>query len=459
MSGGRGPGPAATATEALGAFAAGTRAEDLPPAVVELARIRLLDTLGCGLAGRGFETTDRALALAAARAGGGPATYWLSGGRGTVADCGFVNSVLAHTLVHDDVGQGGHPGVNVVPAALAAAEAAGAAGREVLAAVAVGYEVQARIGSGDLLHTVGDRGLRGTTATGAFGAGAAAGRVMGLGAAAMADCLAYCASLCAPGIEEPLLRGSSERCPQTGHNTLSGVLAAELARAGYRGAPTALEGECGFYRGYGFADGMPAAVVERLGEHWVSAGDALVFKPYPTAGWNVGPIWAAEQLVAGERVDPADVAAVRVLHTWWHRNTGYVHPGPFTTVEQALVSCPFAVAAVLLYGRYDRQSVTRGLGDPALDALAARIHVDGVATWGLTDGSVTIVLRDGRALSATADDLPRHLVHPDWSAATDKFRRLTAGVLEPDHAAAVVDAVDGLAEAPETTGLVRLLRV
>lgn len=446
-----------TATGALGAFAAGASYEQLPEPVAELARIRVLDTVACALASHGFETTDRTLALADTWPGAGPSTCWLSGARTTVSDAGFVNSVLAHALVHDDVGQGGHPGVNVVPAAIAAAEAENASGAALLAAVAIGYEIQARIGSGGLLHVIGDRGLRGTTASGAFGAGAAAGVLMGLDAAQLAHTLAFCASLCAPGVEEPLLRGSLERCPQTGLNTKSGILAAELARAGFPGAPTALEGECGFYRAYGYPDGMPAEVVSGLGQRWASSGDALVFKPYPTAGWNVGPIWATEQIVARETIDPADIAEVRVLHTWWHRNTGYVYPGPFETVEQALVSCHFALATTLVHGRYDRATVERGLGDPRVDALAAKITVDGVATWGLTDGAVTVVLADGRTFEASARDMPRERTQPDWQEAAAKAEAMTADVLDADRRRGLVEAVAGLSEAADCRELVALL--
>jgi 2-methylcitrate dehydratase PrpD len=205
-------------------------------------------------------------------------------------------------------------------------------------------------------------------------------------------------------------------------NTVAGVEAARLAASGIVGAASALSGSSGFVAVYGGVGAHADALVEGLGEEWRSG--EFVAKPYPTAGWNVGPIYAISQLLAEEPVRPEAVESVHVLHTWWRRNTAYVYPGPFTTVEQALVSCNFAVACTIRFGGYDWDAVKAGLADPQVADLASRVDVEGVATWGFTDGAVTLKLTDGSTQSATAERIPEHLVRPTWADVVRKFDAL-----------------------------------
>jgi len=432
----------------LADFASSARWGALPERVRERTRCRLLDVIGCALASRDSPITQKALTFGRASEPG-RATYWLGEGTGTPSESAFVNSVLAHSILHDDVGQGGHPGSNVIPAALAAGEAAGATGADVMTAIAVGYEVQVRLGAGDLLHAIGDRGLRGTTATGAFGAAIAAATALGLGSDRTAHALSIAASLCVPGIEQPLLVGSDERCLQTAANTANGVAAALLAQAEFAGASSALLGEAGFYSAYTGRTPREDAVTSDLGVHWAS--ESVVAKPYPTAGWNVGPIYATLTILEQEGIAVDTIDNVHVLHTWWHRNSAYVFPGPFETLEQALISCNFAVACALVYARYDWPTVTEAFNDPRVAALARRVKVDGVATWGLTDGAVTVITNDGRQRSASASDIPESLVRPRWDEAVAKFTELVTPLFSPGHASAIVGAVAEL-EDQETVG-------
>jgi 2-methylcitrate dehydratase PrpD len=441
---------------ALAKLVADARWSGLPEHVRARTRVRLLDAIGCSLSSRDSEVTRKALELARSTASaGGPASYWLSDLSGAADACAFANGILAHSILHEDVGQGGHPGSTVVPAAIAVAESRGCSGAQLLAAIAVGYEVQVRMGAGDLLHAVGDRGLRGTVATGAFGAAAAAASLLRLPPEAAGSALAFAASLCAPGLEQPLLVGSNERCLQVGANARSGVLCAELAAAGFRGAASALSGEAGFFAVYAGLATEPSDCARDLGAVWLS--DGVVSKPYPTAGWNVGPVYATLELIGAHGLRAEEVAAVHVMHTWWHRNTGYLRQGPFETMEQALVSCPFAVACALVHGRMDWQTVQQALGDPRVTELAQRITIDGVATWGFTDGEVTVVTTDGRRLHATAAEIPDRLVRPTWPDAVAKLHAMMEPLGLSERAADLVTAIEPIDEADGIGALTALL--
>ncbi len=438
--------------ERLGRFVAEANWESLPAHVQEMARVRTLDILACSLPAYQSEIGATIVASAAGHElrQGSDAALWLTGCYGSAAESAFSNSVLAHALLQDDVGIGGHPGANVVPSAFAVADAVGATGREFLTAVAIGYEVQVRMGAGGLHDSAGDRGLRGTTTTGTFGAAAAASSAFGLDTAKSTSALAFAASLCVPGIEQPLLVGSDERSLQMAANTASGVRCAELARAGFHGAESALGGSSGFFVVYGRASGDVEEVAEGIGEEWISP--TLRLKPYPTAGWNTGPIYSALQIVARDRVAWSDIEDIHVMHTWWHRNTAYIYPGPFETTEQALISCQFAIAVCFLYGRFDWEAIQRGLQDPRVDELARLIRVDGVATWGFTDGAVTVTTRVGERFSADAFEIEHSIILPTWDEALRKYSSQTASI-PLERANRVAELVGDLENAADVRAL------
>ncbi len=441
----------------LAGFTAAARWEELPPAVRERARVRLLDAIAVTLIGASSEGSRKARALAASGLGGaGEASHWFAGRRGAAEACVFTNSVSIHSITHEDGGPGGHPGASVVPAAFAAAEISGAGGAELLAGIAAGYEVQARIAVPELYKRLAERGHRATNVPAAFGAAAATASVLGLDATATASSLAFAASVCAPGIEQPILAArSDERWIQLAANARAGLGAALLAREGFHGSPQALAGESGFFETYLGRAGDEPAVTEGLGSLWRS--DANTTRPYPTGGWNIGPIYATLKLIEAHGLEAAAVERVEVLHTWWGRNTAYVHPGPFETIEQALLSCPFAVACCLVHGGADWSRVQAAFADPEVAELARRVRVDGVANWGLHDGAVAIVRRTGRRFEADAADIPDALLRPSWAEAVGKLHLLACPVPR-ERREALVAAVDEVEEPGGVERLGELLR-
>lgn len=350
----------------------------------------------------------------------------------------------------------------MVPVALAVAEEVGASGRQVLEAVIVGYELQTRLAANNAVYrVVGDRGLRGTTVTGCFAAAATAAKLYGLPAARIAHALGFAASLCASGIEQPILEGTDERVLQLAQNTRGGVESAQLARDGYAGSRWALDGECGFYQAY-LGVPMPAEVLAELGTSWRSTMDNLFFKWYPTAGQNVGVVWAAEQLVAEGAITAAnvgDIESVSVLQKWWRTNTAYISAGPFTTFEQAILSEPLQVAMILHYGSYTLDNLTRAMTDPDVLALARKVRMDGVATWTVLQGDLSVRLAGGTVVRRSADDLPRWMHAPDWDQVVEKFSRSFGDLADDATRDAIVDFVSALADRSDLAELAKLLRI
>ena len=173
-----------------------------------------------------------------------------------------------------------HPGIAIIPAALAAAEAAGALGRAFLTAVAAGYyEVMQRMAA-EFIPTVMARGI-------------AEAKLGGLDANQMNGAIAQSVNLAAGNLEGARSGGRSVR---EGGAVRNAFLAVALARHGTSGGETTLEGEAGFYAGnnrgelrYSFTGKNRtdlAEILHGLGREWIFL--ETLYRIYSTAGSGGG---------------------------------------------------------------------------------------------------------------------------------------------------------------------------
>lgn len=157
----------------------------------------------------------------------------------------LANGAFSHALDMDDLHNASiiHLGTVVVPAALAVAEQIGASGKQLITAIAAGYEIGARVGeavnpdSYFFWHTTGTAGT--------FGAAAAAAKLLTLDAEQTAHCLGSAGSQAA-GLWEFLQEGAMSKTLHAGKAAFNGIFAAFLAKEGFTGATKILEGEKGF---------------------------------------------------------------------------------------------------------------------------------------------------------------------------------------------------------------------
>ena len=236
-------------TRRLAEFAAGIDFASLDSDVVERTRMLLLDQVGISIRGRNDAglSASMAAALRQLGLGSGNASVIGDGAAYSPPAAALFNGNLGHSLDFDDTHASGsiHPSAPIVPAALAAAEMVGANGRTVVAAVVAGYEVQIRLslalGPSDHYR----QGFHPTPTCGVFGAAAAAGRVLGLDASQVEDAFGLCGSLAA-GSMQFLVDGAWNKPFHTGYAAMNGLVAACMAREGFRGAREAIEGRAGF---------------------------------------------------------------------------------------------------------------------------------------------------------------------------------------------------------------------
>ena len=270
-----------TAARRLARFVTGLALDDVPKAIVERAGLLALDTLGNALAAS-REDFGRASLEVAELLGGPPESRLIgSAARVAAANAVLANATLAHGLDFDDTREDAivHTGCVAVTTALAVGEAVGARGPAILESLIAGVEVMCRVGLAvpGALHA---RHFHPTAVAGSFGAAAAAGKLYGLSEDELVHAFGICGSQ-ASGIIEYLADGAWTKRLHPGWAAHGGVVAARLARAGFTGPASVLEGQHGLYAAFagGHDADRLAQLLDSLGRVWEL--DQLTFKPYP----------------------------------------------------------------------------------------------------------------------------------------------------------------------------------
>ena len=168
-------------TEQLAGYWSKVRLEDLPESVVAATKRVLLDTLAVGVRGATAEVAQITLRgiTSALETSTGSARVWGTDRYLPPAAAALVNGTAAHAYEFDDYGGCGHSGAVVVPAVCAVADRTGADGRQVIVALAAGYDLAARgtEGAGGY-RAHNDLGWHSTGTCGTFGSAAGAASVL-----------------------------------------------------------------------------------------------------------------------------------------------------------------------------------------------------------------------------------------------------------------------------------------
>lgn len=347
---------APTVLEKVARFAAGVRDGEVSPGILRDARRRVTDIVGIALAASGMEPARVVGAVVEGWGGKGQASAVGREGKYPAPSAALLSGTLAHALDYDDTHLPSvlHPSAAVVPAALAAAEANGASGRDLLAAVAAGDELVVRVGMAGYDPELGnsiffEKGLHATSICGTLGAALAAAMLYGLDEEGLGHAVAISASMGA-GIIEANRTGGTVKRVHCGWAAHSGVVAAELAARGLTGPPTVFEGRFGFLRAYLDEDANAEAITRDLGKEWELA--RTFFKPYPANHFTHAGIDAAMAL-REEGVDTGEIEALElgvaapVLRTIAQPEEEKAAP---KTGYSAQFSGPFTVATAFVGG-------------------------------------------------------------------------------------------------------------
>jgi 2-methylcitrate dehydratase PrpD len=422
----------------------------LPSRIQAQARRCLLDTLGVAFSGSQTELSRIIYAHVREAYAGQGSRLWLNG-----TEVSKPGAALAHGMTVDalDMHDGhpvtkGHAGAAVVPALFAALSPrgeTGVSGRELLTALAVGYEIALR--AGIALHATSPD-YHSSGAWNALGCAAACSRLWGLNCDQTRHAL---------GIAEyhgP--RSQMMRCIDhptmlkdgSGWGAMTGVSAAMLAGSGFTGAPALT------------VDG------DAVREIWSTLGDAwemdnLYFKPHAICRWAQPAVEGLLQVQAKHCISPQNMFRIDVRT--FHHGVCLSGRTPENT-EQAQYSLEYPLAAAAYAGRLGPSELcAEVLGEERVCALAGRIHV-------VEDPEMSACFpqeRRARVQVTTSDGhlFDSGLVQARWDAEDppsdqelgEKFRSVVHGVVPGRRAAELEQLVGQCAQLEEVNTLLRVL--
>lgn len=433
-------------SEQLADFIRGLRFERFPGETIRMARLAFLDWLGSAARGGRERPAEIALALLRSQGGNPQSVLVPTGERTSALNAALGNGIASHILELDDVHNRSivHAGAAVLPAAFAAAEMVHASGRALVEAIVAGYEVAIRIGEA---VTPSHYYFWHNTATcGAFGACAAAAKLLGLSREQTVWAIGS-AGTQAAGLWEFLNDAAMSKHLHPGKASQNGLLSAILAKGGFTGASRILEGEKGFFRAM-----VPIVDLNRITENLGSAPfrvEENSFKFHASCRHTHPAMDVTLDLTRRHNIQAGDVSYI-IVRTYGTAIEITSNPEP-ESVFAAKFSLPFCVALALKNRRCGLEDFSEEtLRDLEIRNLMAKVKlvVDEAieaahpAKWGV---GVQIALISGQIYSGETDHPlgdPENL--PDDGALTAKFRDLTLGVWEAGRVESVLQTVMNL---------------
>ena len=368
--------PRAELTQRLAEHVASTARGDIPDEARERAVVRLLDALGCALAGHRAPVAKELLALATRWGGRGDARILGTSVRVPSRTAAWAGSVLTRSFDFEPVSAEGPGGQEVaahitgtsVPVALAEAERRGASGADLLDALVLADDVAARLAVGSGFDVYSGQDNTGTV--NGIGATALAARLAGMDPGRLVDAWGIVLQQLGGSVAPIFDDAPAFRLPMA-FAAQAAVTAVELAGIGYSGERDPIAGRFGFLDRF-CADPDPRLMLDGLCE--VFCADRVI-KPWSSCRASHPSLDAAARLHArGVRL--ADAERVRV-HVTPRTAAGFVgaawEPGRHPEVSAAF-SLRFTTVAALAHGTV-RPEHLLAASDPELGAAAAAVEI------------------------------------------------------------------------------------
>ena len=425
--------------EQLAQFVAQTRLEQIPQEVQQHARLVILDTLGVILAGAERPEVAQLRDRLKATAGSGATVFARGWQQHDPRTAGFLNTVAGRSI---ELGEGhryvSYQGaMQILPGVLAVGECAQTSGREMLAALILGYDVGARLAaamtSRPLAHQNGQAALLGAAAAGA--------RMRGLNAADTSRAMRIATTLVLTPSYNNAINGATTLNVAGGMSGFACGLAPDLALAGFTAQDDAIEEALGNLVGDGF---KPSGLVNELGTRWEITRDWFRLRAC------CNPIYAAldafEATLAELNPRPEDIERIDVATFAFAAAMRNPDPPNYFASKY---SFPHAAAAIVINGNAGYNSLNdAALQDPAIAALRHRVHMTEdpaltAAAPKLKPARVTLTLKDGRSSTHECDSPRGDCLNPyTESEIRGKFGELAEPALSSAGIKAVGQAVD-----------------
>ena len=420
-----------TAAQTLADFATQLQYDRIPADVIERAKACVIDTVGACTYGSTLPWSKIVIGYAEQYGKGGQSAILGTSKKVHAPLAALANGALAHAFEMDCLVQpsaGVHPGASLTAPGLAIAQEVGTNGKEFITAVVAGCEVMYRIGDASKQSTE-HIGFHAPGVTGAFGGAAIAGRLLKLTAEQMTNALGIAGSLGCGLLEFSKSGGGDVKRLHLGRAAESGVLAATLAKNGFTGPTTVLEGKFGYMNVF-CHEGDPARLTAALGDVWKML--TLTLKRYSCHVTSHVPVTAALELKEKHKIQGDDIGTIAIEGSekmFSHHNI--LEPNDMTMAQY---STPFNVALSFYRNPRDPDSFSEeSRNDAKIRALCRNVKVsvrqDPVMNNPLAS-RVTVKLKDGREFTQELVHFPGMPQQPlNNDQLREKFTTITKGVL------------------------------
>jgi len=426
----------------------------LPREAVAKVKIAFLDLLSCAYESLDLPPSLQAMKIASRGQGCGRVIG--TSLRAAPAEAAFVNAVLSHGLVREDMHTGSvsHLGVVIFPTLLALSHSKKASGLDFIRAAICGYETGAAVGRAVMdRETV--RRHRPTGITGPLGGAIAGSLLLGLSEDATVSALGLAANTTA-GLNEWPGSGADEMFFHVGFAARNAVTSVELAELGAYASETALDGAAGLFAALGKRDRVSAVKAFAGGQPLEIL--SVYHKPAPACNYAQTACQVARMLVMEDGVRAGEIEGITVKAS--AAALGYPGcnaTGPFERILQAKMSIPYCVAATLVRGAIEEANY-RLLKDPEVLRLIGVTRLEEGADFtsaypGAQGTEISVRLRDGATLRRRMEDLVP-AAEPEIRA---RFRTACEDVLGAAAMDAIEADVDGLEEMEDVSVLSTLL--
>ena len=366
----------------------------------------------------------------------------------TVEQAAALNAVFGHVMDMDDVHNASitHLAVITVPTAFALGQQLGKSGKEIIEAVAAGYEAGARIG--EAINPSSYKYWHTTGVVGAFAAGVTAAKLLGLDEEQMVNCLGS-AGTQAAGLWEFLASGSMSKVLHTANANLCGLRSAELAKLGFTGAPTILEGDRAFVNALAPEPDLDS-LTKGFGEGYRIEENS--FKPYACCRHTHSANYCIEKILSAHALDPEEIVSITDdTYSTAVQTTNNPYPENPYAAKFSLQFC--IAAAIVLKDLSDRTFTVENINNPAVKALMEKIKVK--VNKELDDEfkqdpnqwshRLTICLKNGETITEQVDYPIGDFKNPfDWEMADRKFRLLTEDMIGGEGVTRLLDKLHNL---------------
>ena len=297
---------------------------------------------------------------------------------------------------------------------------------------------------------------------GPFAAAVTVGKLMALPREQLQSAIALAANFSC-GLLEASKTGFMEWRFQNGVALRNGIMAAWLAQKGLSGAPTTLEGECGFFASFGGPElrseilSVKESIIATLGKQFYVAQN--MFKPYASCAYNQIGVEVALRMMKEHGIQPEEVERIDIVVAPENKNyPGVDFQGPFETIDQAVLSKAFSVATAMKHGNLTVDMYLSDLQDPGVLGVAKKVFTDDEKGMGFFDTRVVFRLKNGTVFTGDQGLADMGNYSLEGNRIVDKFCRLTSNRLEENKAKEVVASIFNLPEMSTVSEFSKILR-